>query len=87
MSLVYDSNFNKVDRLAYIEDGFWYGIHELINKRNLSLNDVEYLDIDKDNKMEIIVEIPVYEGEGVSIYKYDNGKITGDTNYEIILKP
>lgn len=85
--VVYDSNFNKVDKLAYIEEGFWYGIHELINKRNLSLDDVEYLDIDKDDKMEILVEIPVYEGEGVSVYKYDNGKIIGDTNFEVILKP
>ena len=49
----------------------------------LSLNDVEYLDLDDDGIMEILIKIPSYEGNKLSILKYNKGKIEGNVNLEV----
>lgn len=85
--VLYNSEFEKVDRLVYIDEGFWLGQKDG-QKELLNLNEyVEYADIDKDGNMEILIDIPMYESNAVSIYKFEDGKVIGDTNCEIILMP
>ena len=53
-------------------------------KMNLSLNFVkDYIDLDNDGIMEILIKIPQYEGSKLSILKYNKGKIDGKTNLEV----
>ena len=52
------------------------------------MDNVEIIDIDNDGIMEILVEIPKYEGDpSVSMLKYKNGELSGDTNIECSLLP
>ncbi len=53
----------------------------------LSPKDIEYFDIDQDGIMEILIDTNQYEGTGVSISKYINNQIQGDTQTEIITQP
>ena len=54
----------------------------------LSLSNVNIIDIDNDNIMEILVEIPKYEGEpSVSLLKYKNNELTGKKNIHCSLLP
>lgn len=82
-----DSNNNKIATLVTLENGFWGNIKSEDNKRFLSLDDVEYIDIDDDGIMEIIVEVPTYEGVKISILKYLNGMIKGETNLKASVCP
>ena len=41
----------------------------------------------KFNIMEIIIELPTYEGIDISILKYSNGSINGETNYKASVLP
>ena len=51
---------------------------------NLSLNFVkDYIDLDNDGIMEILIKVPQYEGSQLSILKYNKGKIDGKTNLEV----
>lgn len=74
-------------------DSEWKEIDTLVNLRAvndvtaLSLDDVEYVDINCDDKMEILINIPMYEGSELSIIKYENGVIEGETNYEASIEP
>lgn len=72
--------------LAYIEKSKWGRASE--QGYYLSLNNVEVIDVDNDGNMEILIEIPKYEGEpDVSILEYRNGELTGDKNIEVSLLP
>ena len=53
----------------------------------LSLDDVVYFDINNDNKMEILMELPAYETFLVNIFRYDNNVLYGEKDYEVSLKP
>jgi len=83
---LYNSTGSLIADLAYIEKSKW---NQTTNSEYyLSLDNVNILDIDNDGVMEILVEIPKYEGEpSVSLLKYNNSKLVGDTNIECSLLP
>ena len=78
--ILMDSNYKKIADLETLENGFWGGIKEEAQKKFIDISDVEYIDIDIDGKMEMIIDIPTYEGTKISIIKYDEGKIEGQTD-------
>lgn len=81
-----DSTGSKLIDLAYIEKSKWGQVSE--QGYYLSINNVQIVDIDNDNVMEILVEIPKYEGEpDISLVKYKNGEVQGTTNIECSLLP
>ena len=83
---LYASTGKLINDLAYIEKSKW---NQTTNAEYyLSLDNVNILDVDNDGVMEILVEIPKYEGEpSVSILKYKNSELTGKTNIECSLLP
>ncbi len=81
--MLFDNNYKKIADLANLQNGFYGNIKEENNKVFLSLNDVEYLDIDNDGIMGILIKIPTYEGNKLSILKYNKGKIEGNVNLEV----
>ena len=85
--MLFNDKYKKVCDLVTLEDGF--GPYEKTeeNKVFVSLNDVEYIDIDNDGIMEIITKIPMYEGTSISVVKYNNGKIEGEANIEASIEP
>ena len=85
--MLLDSNYKKITDLAALDDGFWAGIKEEGNKIFMSLEDVEYIDLDNDGKMEIIIQVPTYEGVRISIYKYSSGNVEGETNLKASVLP
>lgn len=81
-----DSTGSKVADLAYIEKSKWESV--TTEEYHLSLSNVEVIDVDNDGIMEILVEIPRYEGDpSISILKYKNGELSGDKNIECSLLP
>ena len=81
-----DSKGVMVSDLAYIEKSKWESV--LTEEYHLSISNLEILDVDNDGIMEILVEIPKYEGEpSISILKYKNGELTGKKNIECSLLP
>lgn len=82
-----DSSGTKVgDDLAYIEKSKWESA--TTEEYHLSLSNVEIIDIDNDGIMEILIELPRYEGDPtISLLKYKNGELQGDTNIECSLLP
>ena len=81
--ILMDSNYKKIADLVDLENGFWANIKNENNKIFLSLNDVEYIDIDNDGIMEIIIRVPTYASEGtarLSILKYNKGNLEGETD-------
>lgn len=85
--MLLDNNYKKIANLVELKNGFWANIKEEDKKVFLSLDDVEYIDIDNDNIMEIIIKIPTYEGTKLSILKYKNNKIDGETNFQASVMP
>ncbi len=85
--MLLDNNYKKIANIVELKNGFWANIKEEDKKIFLSLDDVEYIDIDKDNVMEIIIKIPTYEGTKLSILKYQNNKIDGETNFQASVMP
>lgn len=85
--ILFDSNFKKVSDLVTLENGFWGNIKEEDKKVFLTLDDTDYIDIDNDGIMEIIIKIPTYEGNKISIVKFDNEKIEGETNLKATVTP
>ena len=84
---LYDSNYKKIANLVSLEDGFWAGIRDEQYKMFISLENIEYIDVDEDNIMELVVEIPCYDMLEVNILKYKNGKIQGETDIKATLMP
>ena len=85
--ILFDHNYKKIADLANLQNGFYGNIKEENNKVFLSLNDAEYLDLDNDGIMEILIKIPSYEGNKLSILKYNKGKIEGNVNLEVNVNP
>ncbi len=85
ISLV-DSKGLKVADLAYIEKSKWESISR--EEYHLSISNVNVVDVDNDGVMEIMLEIPHYEGEpSISLVKYKNGELSGKTNIACSLLP
>ncbi len=83
---LYDTTGELVQDLAYIEKSKWNQTTHA--EYYLNLENVNILDVDNDGVMEILVEIPRYEGEpAVSILKYKNNELIGKTNIECSLLP
>lgn len=83
---LYDSTGKLVADLAYIEKSKWNQTTHA--EYYLSLDNVNIIDVDNDGTMEILVEIPKYEGEpSVSLLKYKNNELSGKTNIECSLLP
>lgn len=74
--MLFDENYKKICDLVTYEK-----TEE--NKIFMSLDDVEYIDIDNDGIMEIIIRVPVYEGTSISVIKYNNGTVEGETNIKV----
>ena len=81
-----DSQGSKVADLAYIEKSKWESA--TTEEYHLSISNIEIIDIDNDGTMEIVLELPTYEGApDISLIKYKNGELQGQVNYECSLLP
>ena len=85
--MLFDNNYKKIADLVTLENGFWGNIKEEDYKIFLSLEETEYIDIDNDGIMEIIIEIPTYEGTKISILRYSNNKVEGEINLQASVMP
>ena len=85
--MLFDYNYKKIADLVTLENGFWANIKEEARKIFLHLDNVEYIDIDNDGNMEIIIEVPTYDGTKISILKYSNNKVEGETNLKASVLP
>lgn len=73
-----------------MDDGFASISDDENSKVFLTLDDVEYIDIDNDGIMEIIIKLPQYESEGISelsVVKYNRGKLEGKTVVKASVRP
>ena len=84
---IYDKNLKKISDLVVLENGFWGNIKDEQHKVFLSINDIEYIDIDEDGIMEIIIKVPTYEGTKISILKYNKGNLQGVKNLKASVAP
>lgn len=82
--ILFDSKFCKRATLASWENK---GVQELSKETCLQLEDVIYLDIDNDNNMEILINLPQYDSSLLSIIKYSDDKITGETDFKVNMEP
>lgn len=82
--ILFDSKFNKIATLASWENN---NIEEDSKEQYLQLEDVIYVDIDNDNNMEILLNLPSYDSSVLSIYKYNNNKIDGEIDYKVNIEP
>ena len=81
--LMLDSSYNKIATLAS-----WSAEYkENSGNFTLDLNDATYIDIDNDGIMEIVLRLPVYEGYKLSVLKYSNNKLEGETDIKITIEP
>ena len=85
--MLFDYNYKKIADLVTLENGFWANIKEEDRKIFLALDNVEYIDIDNDGNMEIIIEVPTYDGTKISVLKYSNNKVEGETNLKASVLP
>ena len=85
--MLLDSNYKKIADLVSLENGFWAGFKEEDRKIFISIDDVDYIDIDNDGVMEIIIKVPEYDATTISIIKYLNGKIEGETDIKASVMP
>ena len=81
-----DSSGKMIEDLAYIEKSKWNTTTNI--EYYLSLDNVNIIDVDNDNVMEILIEIPKASGESsVSLLKYQNSQLDGKVNIECSLLP
>lgn len=80
---LYDNKFKKIATLIKAKDQYREVDGKITSEFFCSLDDVEYIDIDDDGIMEVLVDLNYWENIGVNSYKYKDGKITGETECEI----
>lgn len=80
---LYDNRFKKIATLIKAKDQYREVDGKITSEFFCSLDDVEYIDIDDDGIMEVLVDLNYWENIGVNSYKYKDGKITGETECEI----
>ncbi len=70
-----DSSLNVISDLVYLESD---------SSVRLSLSEsVEYIDIDNDGVMEILINIPGYEWFTIDVFKYNNGVLQGEKEHHL----
>ena len=80
---LYDNKFKKIATLIKAKDQYREVDGKITSEFFCSLDDVEYIDIDDDGIMEVLVDLNYWENIGVNSYNYKDGKITGETECEI----
>lgn len=80
---LYDNKFKKIATLIKAKDQYREVDGKITSEFFCGLDDVEYIDIDDDGIMEVLVDLNYWENIGVNSYKYKDGKITGETECEI----
>lgn len=82
--MLYNSNFKQISTLVS-----WDASEETAysDELVLKLDNVMCFDINNDNIMEILVDIPSYEGQKVGLYKYYDKVLYGDIDYQATIKP
>jgi len=81
--LLFDSEYNKVASLVS-----WNNETEENNKDSyVTADNITYADINNDGVMEILIELPEYEGGALATYEYNEGSILGNTNYQVDVSP
>ena len=85
--MLFDENYEKIVDLVTLNNGFWGNIHDDERKIFITLDDIEYIDIDNDGIMEMIINVPTYDGTKISIVKYQNGEIEGDVDVQASVSP
>ena len=85
--MLFDNNYKKIADLVTLDQGFWGNIKTENNKMFLSLKDIEYIDINEDGIMEIIIKVPSYSGTKISILEYKNKILNGEKNIKASLLP
>lgn len=80
---LYDNKFKKIATLIKAKDQYREVDGKITSEFFCSLDDGEYIDIDDDGIMEVLVDLNYWENIGVNSYKYKDGKITGETECEI----
>ena len=80
---LYDNKFKKIATLIKAKDQYREVDGKITSEFFCGLDDVEYIDIDDDGIMEVLVDLNYWENIGVNLYKYKDGKITGETECEI----
>lgn len=80
---LYDNKFKKIATLIKAKNQYREVDGKITSEFFCSLDDVEYIDIDDDGIMEVLVDLNYWENIGVNSYKYKDGKITGETECEI----
>lgn len=80
---LYDNKLKKIATLIKAKDQYREVDGKITSEFFCSLDDVEYIDIDDDGIMEVLVDLNYWENIGVNSYKYKDGKITGETECEI----
>lgn len=79
-----DSNLNVIKTLAtWDATDLEYEMEE----DTIDLDNVMYFDFDDDGKMEILMDLPAYEGTLINIYRYDNHEVYGVTDYNVTVEP
>ena len=68
--ILISSEYEKISDIAYSRN----------NDITITFDYIEYVDLDNDNKMEILLYEPPYEGFGIEIYKYNNSVLEGNLN-------
>lgn len=88
--ILFDSNYKKIAVLDNLEDSFWGNSEEMYkegvitskeldeNRQFLTLDETEYIDINNDGKIEIIINHPIYEGIRINIVGFKNGELQID---------
>lgn len=80
---LYNAQGEKIDTLVYMKNAYWANLKLDIYEQFINIENIEVLDIDKDGKMEILVESPAYLGRMLSIFRYDGQGIIGDSNIDV----
>lgn len=85
--MLFDSGYSKISDLCSINKKFENNEQKSQQQVFFNLDNIDFIDINNDGIMEIIIDIPAYEGQKIGIYSYNGGKIEGEINYEVSLEP
>lgn len=80
-----DENYNLINNLITFTD---YKTEAEKNNTPIYLENIDIMDIDRDDIMEILIDLYGYEESGkVAIYKYDGSQVQGEINYKSNILP